>query len=336
VKGAQATTAIEGNTLTREEVERVAGHEKLAQSKEYQEREVRNILEAMNQILDQVADDGTRSLITPELIKQFHKGVGKGLGEHFDSIPGRFRTDQRVVGPYRCPQPEHVETLVQRACDWLRIEFRFELNNQSFAEAVIQAVVTHVYLEWIHPFGDGNGRTGRLLEFYILLRAGNPDIASHILSNHYNNTRPEYYRQLAQAGETRDLSSFLAYAIQGYYDGLKEVLNVVGGSQFETAWHRLVYDRFAEKSYRKKTVFKRRRAIALAMPPTKWLTPDEIMVLTSDLARQYGGRTAQTLHRDLKELHEMKILRAQEGRYKINLGLLAPQVPRRLIDERVA
>ena len=44
VKGAQATTAIEGNTLTREEVERVAGHEKLAQSKEYQEREVRNIL----------------------------------------------------------------------------------------------------------------------------------------------------------------------------------------------------------------------------------------------------------------------------------------------------
>jgi len=50
-----------------------------------------------------------------------------------------------------------------------------------------QAIVTHVYLKWIHPFGDGNGRTGRLLEFYILLRAGLPNIVSHVLSNFYRN-----------------------------------------------------------------------------------------------------------------------------------------------------
>jgi len=41
----------------------------------------------------------------------------------------------------------------------------------------------------IHPFGDSNGRTARLIEFYILLRAGLPDMVSHILSNHYNDTR---------------------------------------------------------------------------------------------------------------------------------------------------
>ncbi|NJN71060.1 MAG: hypothetical protein HC801_12855, partial [Nitrospira sp.] len=86
-------------------------------------------------------------------------------------------------------------SLFDRFCEWLKKEFCFDSGSQSFEDAVIQAIVTHVYLEWIHPFGDGNGRTGRLLEFYILLRAGNPDISSHILSNFYNETRAEYYRQ---------------------------------------------------------------------------------------------------------------------------------------------
>ena len=71
-------------------------------------------------------------------------------------------------------------------------------GKQSFQDPVIQAIVAHVYIAMIHPFGDGNGRTARLIEFYILLRAGLPDMASHILSNHYNDTRQEYYRRLDQ------------------------------------------------------------------------------------------------------------------------------------------
>src|SRR5689334_4337595 len=67
IKGAQATTAIEGNTLTAEEVAKVSEGQSLARSKEYQEREVRNILDAMNEILKAVAVDGQSALITPEL-----------------------------------------------------------------------------------------------------------------------------------------------------------------------------------------------------------------------------------------------------------------------------
>ncbi|NOY75701.1 MAG: hypothetical protein GXP32_07900 [Kiritimatiellaeota bacterium] len=32
--------------------------------------------------------------------------------------------------------------------------------------------LAHVYIAWIHPFGDGNGKTARLMEFYLLLRSG--------------------------------------------------------------------------------------------------------------------------------------------------------------------
>ena len=242
VKGARATTAIEGNTLTDAEVERVAGGGSLPPSKEYQEREVRNILDAMNLLLREVVIEGKSALISQELIKRFHVHVGRNLGEHFDAIPGQLRTDERVVGAYKCPSPEDVPALLEHLCDWLQQEFRFSSGRQSFAEAVIQAIVTHVYVEWIHPFGDGNGRMGRLLEFYVLLRAGNPDIGSHILSNFYNLTRPEYYRQLDGAARERDLSSFVGYAVQGYRDGLLESLATIQTSQFEMAWRTLIYD----------------------------------------------------------------------------------------------
>ena len=102
LKGAQATTAIEGNTLTEDEIIDIAEGKKLPPSKEYQEIEVRNILEALNKLLDEVVKEGKVYRITPELIKHFHELIGKNLGEHLDAIPGQFRNDNRVVGKYRC------------------------------------------------------------------------------------------------------------------------------------------------------------------------------------------------------------------------------------------
>lgn len=316
VKGAQSTTAIEGNTLTDEEVAKVARGESLPPSKEYQEREVRNVLEAMNTLRDVVARENRTELISPELIRRFHALVGKNLGEHFDAIPGHFRTDERVVGPYRCPRHEDVPLLVEQLCRWLRQEFTFESSRQTFADAVVQAIVTHVYIEWIHPFGDGNGRTGRLLEFYILLRAGNPDIASHILSNHYNLTRPEYYRRLQKANDDRDLSAFIAYAVQGYRDGLVESLAQIQRSQFEMAWRTLIYDRFAIRKYRKKGVFKRQRDLILSMPIDREMPPRGLRLISPEVARDYATMSDRTLMRDLDVLREMKLVVERNGLFR--------------------
>ena len=64
-----------------------------------------------------------------------------------------------------------------------------------------------------HPFGDGNGRTGRLLELAILLEAGLPQPVCHLLSNHYNLTRASYYREPDRGSRTSDgIYGFIAYA----------------------------------------------------------------------------------------------------------------------------
>ena len=330
IKGAQATTAIEGNTLTDDEVRRVAKGESLPPSKEYQEREVRNVIDAMNGILQGVVGLESVPPVSPAFILNFHQRIGSELGEHFDAIPGQFRTDERFVGRYKCPRAADVRPLADLLCEWLEEEFGSTGSPPSFTDAVVQAIVTHVYIEWIHPFGDGNGRTGRLLEFYLLLRAGNPDIASDILSNFYNETRSEYYRQLHQANRNRDLSEFIAYAVQGYRDGLLQTLQAIQHIQFETAWRTLVHDRFARQRYRKKNVFKRRRELMLHFPLHGAVTLDSLPMQTMSLARQYATLTSTTLLRDVRVLIDMDLVVAEPtGGYRAHTDLLHRRMPSR-------
>jgi Fic family protein len=328
-KGAQATTAIEGNTLTEEEVAKIAEGQSLPPSKEYQEIEVKNILNALNGFVNEVIEGKHTETISQDLLKRFHQMIGKDLGEHFDAVPGRFRTDQRIVGAYRCPRPEHVNDLVTNFCEFLASEFSYTKGNQTFVDAVIQAIVAHVYLEWIHPFGDGNGRTGRLLEFYILLRAGNPDITSHIMSNHYNDTRSEYYRHLDRAAKERDLTGFINYALVGFRDGLQGVLETIQSNQFRIAWRSYIYDQFADKKYHQ-NVHKRKRDLILNMEMGKLFKLEELAILTPTLAREYAKVTERTLLRDLEDLEAMQLVRKMGHGYITNHELLKLRMARSL------
>ena len=71
--------------------------------------------------------------------------IGRDLGEHFEAIPGRFAERPRFVLTYRAPDHQDVVELVQRLCVWLADEFHFPDGTQSFSDAVVQAIVTHVY-----------------------------------------------------------------------------------------------------------------------------------------------------------------------------------------------
>ncbi len=326
IKGAQATTAIEGNTLTEEEIEKIQEGWKLPESREYQEREVTNVINAFNELLKEIIEEEKLRIITPDTIKTFHKMIGKNLGKHLDAIPGKFRTDSRFVGPYKTPDHEDIPGLMEELCTWLKKEFHFE-SGQDFPTAVIQAVVTHVYLEWIHPFGDGNGRTGRLLEFYILLRAGLPDIVSHVLSNFYNKTRQEYYRQLRNAKEKNDLTFFIEYAVKGFRDGLVENLDIIQESQLYTFWHNYIYEIFSNLRYTKKEAFKRKRELILQLPTDKYLSTDEMTMTTPLIAKMYSQVNKVTVLRDIKELIELNLLKKEGRKYKANIEILRTMIP---------
>lgn len=324
IKGAQSTTAIEGNTLTEEEIIKVKNGEKLQPSKQYQAQEVENILNAFNSLVSDTINGEKEQLITPDLLRHFHRMVGGNLGEHFEAIPGRFRegSNNVTVGKYRAADAQDVAELIERFCQFLRDEFKFEHGGHKYIDAIIEAIVAHVYIEWIHPFGDGNGRTGRLVEFYILLRGGLPDITLHILSNHYNMTRPEYYRQLQKSSETRSLTEFIRYAIIGLRDGLENVLEKIQKSQTYITWRAYVYDRFDESEAPKGEIHKRRRCLALELPLGQRVTLSQIPELNVKLAKEYGNLSVKTLQRDLEELEDMSLVVKDGDDYEANIALL--------------
>lgn len=333
MKGAQSTTAIEGNTLSDEEIFQIMENHKLPPSKEYQEIEVRNILNAFNELFKEVVNDGVDCLISINLLERFHRLVGKDLGENLNAAPGKLRESDVNVGRYRCPDYRDVPILLQNLCDWLKDEFKFGLREQSFSEVVVQAIVTHIYIEWIHPFSDGNGRTGRLIEFYILLRGGSPDIASHILSNYYNLTRPVYYRQIEKATENKTLTEFIEYALLGFRDGLLKTLEIIQKSQFRNTWQKLIYDKFGEVklSGSRVEVFKRQRTLALEIPIDKEFTIQQVQVMTLELARLYSSLTEKTVQRDLDKLISLDLVKKTKSGFYANTDILRNMIAKRKI-----
>jgi Fic family protein len=328
-KGALATTAIEGNTLTEEELALIQNGKDIAPSKKYQQQEIENILNAFNSILEKLVREKNPDIITPELIRNFHKMVGENIGESFGGNPGAFRRKNVIVGNvYRPPSFENVEERIKKLCDWLLRDFHYT-KDQNFNEAVFEAIVVHIYIAWIHPFEDGNGRTARLLEFYLLLRAGVPSIASHILSNHYNDTRTEYYRQLQYASETGEIKEFIQYALLGFRDGLEKVIELIHNEQTELTWKNHVHD-ITEKmqndeKYQKTA--RRIRLLAYYIPADKFLSIEEIRILNIKIAKEYKELSPQTLRRDLELLKDKNLLKADKNKYRANHELLRSLIP---------
>jgi len=234
-----------------------------------------------------------------------------------------------VVGSvYKPPHFEMVEGFVQKLCDWLISEFHYK-QGQNFDEAVIQAIVTHIYIAWIHPFMGGNGRAARLLEFYILMRAGVPSIVSHILSNHYNDTRSIYYQQLQHATETGELNAFIQYALEGFRDGLEKTVAIIHKEQTELTWNNYVHDiieRMQDEGKNRKTL-RRMQQLAHQIPADRFCSLEEILILSLKIAAEYRTLNIITLRRDLELLKEKELLKTEKGKYRANHEILHNFLP---------
>lgn len=344
-KGVLATTAIEGNTLSEDQAREVLeNRSRLPPSKQYLAQELENVIAAYNDVVATVLEKPNARL-GPEQFKHWNALILKGLAVEEGVRPGEFRSDSVVVGNYRAPSAGDVEFLMIRLCEWLNSE-DFELPDRRpefrAALAVIKAVVAHLYLVWIHPFGDGNGRTARLLELQILLTAGFPTPATQLLSNHYNQTRSEYYRQLQAAGRSGDPVPFVTYALRGFVDGLAEQLDLIFSWQREDRWEQYVYQQFGEL----RTEADRRRLRLVLEVSKAWRATGEpvprgsIRWLTPKLSQAYSGKTDKTLTRDLNEIRKLELLKGDRRGYVANesvlLGFLPAAVDGVLTNERMS
>lgn len=327
VRGAQATVAIEGNTLTVEQVDSIrAGTFSAPPSREYQEREVRNVLDTFEHIDQLVMADGDVRL-SADLVCDLNRRILVGVDPDAESPPGSIRTHSVVVGSYLGVPARDCRHLLERLVDWLDSElFRAEpvqpgSAHDRFALGVISALLAHLYIAWIHPFADGNGRTARMLEYLILARSGMvPLAAANLMADHFNLTRDRYYARLAAASTDRDVVGFLSYGLEGLVDGLVDHSAAVRAQHLRLAWQSFVAETMSK--FPTSPASDRQHALVAALPGDQAVPRSDVAGLTPQLAQLYARTGPRTLARDLNRLKNAGLIDIDQNGVRARIDLM--------------
>lgn len=324
-KGIHATTAIEGNSLTEAEVLARIRHDlDLPRSRAYLGREIDNIVDACNEIVDDVVA-GRPLRLDIRRIADFNRRILEGQPVMDGIVPGQIREHSVVVGRYRAAPAEDCEYLLDRLCQWLEnLQAPKENPELGFTFAVLKAILAHLYIAWILPFGGGNGRTARLIEFQLMVQAGVPLPSAHLLSDHYNRTRDEYYLELDRTSRgTFPVQDFVKYAMRGFVDELREQIFEIRHQQMDVTWEDYIHNLFHGQDSPPKI---RQRTLLLDLP-MKPVHKSDISEITPRIAKAYAGKTSKTVTRDLNALTEMGLLRETAGGVLANRSIVEAFLP---------
>lgn len=152
---------IEGSTLTEEQTASLFDNGTLPKSNDYYRakdvEEMNGHFLMFNKMLDTLEES-----LTQELIKQFHYELKSGVFEDRANgyAIGDYKERPNVIGIYHTVSPENVAEEMGKLLEWY--------NNQAVDISVLAEF--HIRYESIHPFQDGNGRTGRLIVFRECLK----------------------------------------------------------------------------------------------------------------------------------------------------------------------
>ena len=208
IKTIQASLAVEQNTLTLEQVTAVIeGKIVLGLPKEIQE--VRNAFaayEALEHWHPQQIDDllAAHALLLHGLIDDAGHWRSKGAGI--------YRGEQLV---HMAPPASQIPRLMADLFAWLAT---------TDAHPLIASAAFHYEFEFIHPFGDGNGRIGRLWQTLILSH-WQPMLAFLPVETVIKHRQQTYYQLLTESDQKSDCSAFIEFLLQAIEDSLQEAIN---------------------------------------------------------------------------------------------------------------
>jgi len=202
-RNVHASTAIEGNPLTLEQVRVLEEGRELSASDTRHKREVLNYFAGLRF----VEKNATKKIIRQTDVLELHRLLA---GEVMDQgEAGKYRMIAVRVGQYRPPAADAVSGLMFELLEWWN-------TTSKQLSPILSSAILHYRFESIHPFADGNGRTGRALALWELYRRGFDTHHIFSVDEYYWEDRPKYYAALdgvRKAGE--DLTTWLEYCAAG-------------------------------------------------------------------------------------------------------------------------
>lgn len=206
------SNAIENSTLTLRETERILMELEVAR-----EISVHEIFEAKNlaRVVEYIREKAKAADIDKEIILFLHKMLITAIR---DEIAGRFRaTGEYVrVGTYVAPAPEHVERMIEAVVA--------EYNSDHESYFIEKIARFHLEFENTHPFNDGNGRIGRVLINWQLIRLGFPPIIIR------NKEKSDYYDSFVIYRDKKNLKSMAKIIALGLMESFHKRIAYLEGA----------------------------------------------------------------------------------------------------------
>lgn len=187
-------------------------------------RDVENILhyiDAVNYGVDRLK----KMPLTLRVIRELHKELMEGTQEGIGKTPGEFRKSQNWIGGTR---PDNADFVPPPPHELLATLGDFEkfANNPQIYPPLIKAALMHAQFETIHPFLDGNGRTGRLL---ITLQLCNDKVLEYpilYLSEYFKRNRDTYFSRLSDYHNKGNIERWVEFFLEGVKEVAKQATDV--------------------------------------------------------------------------------------------------------------
>lgn len=148
----------------------------------------------------------------------------EGNDAGYRSVPGTaLKNDQTGEVVYTPPQSRaEIELLMQNLVAFINDE------NLSSLDPLVKMAVLHHQFETIHPFYDGNGRTGRILNILYLVQQGLLDLPILYLSRYIIRTKGSYYHELQAVRDTGNWEPWLLYILKGIEETALQSVSLIG------------------------------------------------------------------------------------------------------------
>lgn len=325
MRAVRGTTGIEGTELSESEVEQIMsaspGQRILPPSRQRAEQEAKNAERVMRFVAETLRQDPLYP-VTEELICTVHRLTTEGI-DYPANEPGVYRSHPVHAGSYVPPRTgEEVRRLMRQFVEW------FNQGPPRGWPAAIQAIAAHFYLVSIHPFGDGNGRTARGLESFILFQGGINARGFYSLANYYYQYRGDYEEMLdhVRFKTNGDITPFIKFALRGLVSEQEAVHQEILSEITVIAFRDFARETLAEDDKLGRKPGERMFRFLLELPED----PVSITQLRRGghpLSQLYRGVTARTLSRDIAYLVRRKLIKVEEGKIRANVEVMRLFMP---------
>ena len=182
-------------------------------------KEVAHYKEALHFLFEKLSENGLLTINIIVEAQKIIKGNDAGVRKQTGTALKNEQTGEIIYTP---PPPNEINDLLN--------DLERFINNQpdNDLDPIIKMAIIHHQFESIHPFYDGNGRIGRIINIIYLLKEGLLDAPILYLSRYINHNKTKYYQLLQQVRETNNWQPWLLFMAKATAQTAKSTLDMTG------------------------------------------------------------------------------------------------------------